>query len=109
MKTIRILTLVLLATLSAAPELLAIQGDAGSPGAFLEYGAGARSIALGKAMTGLANDVSATYFNPAGLVQMNPQMLTLMHTALVEKSYYDYLGYSYPTGRPGLSARPSWP
>jgi FlgD Ig-like domain/Uncharacterised protein family (UPF0164) len=101
MKTIQMLTLALLAILSAAPGLLAIQGDAGSPGAFLEYGAGARSIALGKAMTGLANDVSATYFNPAGLVQMNPQMLTLMHTALVEKSYYDYLGYSYPTRAAG--------
>jgi hypothetical protein len=101
MKTKRISTVVLLTVLGASAELLAIQGDAGSPGAFLEYGAGARSIGMGKAMTGLANDVSATYFNPAGLVQMNPQMLTLMHTALFQLSYYEYLGYSYPTRASG--------
>lgn len=93
-----------IAILFAASSLLALEGDAGSPGAFLEYGAGARSIGIGKAMTGLANDVSATYFDPAGLVQMRTQMVTVMHTALFDKSYYDYLGYSYPTREAGTFA-----
>lgn len=100
----RICALTIIGILVAASGLLALEGDAGSPGAFLEYGAGARSIGFGRAMTGLANDVSATYFNPAGLVQMRTQMLTLMHTPLFEKTYYDYLGYAYPTRYAGTFA-----
>jgi len=42
----------------------------GQPGAFLSYGASARSIGMGRAFVALANDASAAYANPAGMVQI---------------------------------------
>ncbi|MBI5778796.1 MAG: hypothetical protein HZA49_05015, partial [Planctomycetes bacterium] len=39
--------------------------DGGRPGAFLSYSAGARSLAMGKTFVGIADDASATYWNPA--------------------------------------------
>lgn len=41
------------------------QAQTGIP--FDEYGAGARSSAMGQAFTGIADDPSAAYYNPAGL------------------------------------------
>jgi long-chain fatty acid transport protein len=41
------------------------------------YGFGARAIALGGAFTGLADDFSATYYNPAGLAQGDDLRLEL--------------------------------
>ena len=35
-----------------------------------EYGASAKSIAMGQAFTAVANDFSAAYYNPAGLTQI---------------------------------------
>ena len=35
--------------------------------AFLEIGIGARAVAMGNAFVGTANDVTALYWNPAGL------------------------------------------
>lgn len=35
------------------------------------YGVGARALGMGNAFTGVANDFSALYWNPAGLAQMN--------------------------------------
>lgn len=44
-------------------------GGVGTSGAnYLKIDAGARSAALGSAYVGLANDINALYFNPAGLV-----------------------------------------
>ncbi|MDD5455519.1 MAG: hypothetical protein PHV30_00645 [Candidatus Margulisbacteria bacterium] len=42
----------------------------GQPGAFLSFGASARSIGMGRAFVALADDSSAAYFNPAGMVQI---------------------------------------
>ena len=45
-------------------------GDGGQAGAFLRMGVGARAIGMGGAFTGVADDASAVYWNPAGLVQI---------------------------------------
>jgi len=46
--------------------------SAGSPGEYLAtLGNGARALGMGAAFTGLADDASAIYFNPAGLAQVN--------------------------------------
>ncbi len=41
------------------------------------YGIGARSMAMGNAMTGLAQGFDATYFNPAGLAQSRMSQVTM--------------------------------
>jgi len=61
---------------------------------------GARALAMGGAFTGLADDVSATYWNPAALVYLDGKDLTWMHTANNRDSinYQDYLAYAAPLG-----------
>jgi len=71
-------------------------GDYGTPGEFLNWGAGARALGMGRAFTGLADDVSAIYYNPAGLAQQNPFQVSLMHVTLFYDTMYDFAATSYP-------------
>jgi hypothetical protein len=70
--------------------------DGGSAGMFMDYGASPRTLAMGKAFCGLADDAEAAYFNPAGLVQLNSQNVKLAHSMLIE-SRMEYLAYAMPT------------
>jgi hypothetical protein len=70
--------------------------DGGSAGMFMDYGASPRTLAMGKAFCGLADDAEAAYFNPAGLVQLNSQNIKMAHSMLVE-SRMEYLAYAMPT------------
>lgn len=52
--------------------LCGLDGAAGTTGfTFLKVNYSARAAAMGNAYTGLANDASAVFFNPAGLVQIS--------------------------------------
>lgn len=58
-------------------------GDAGTYGAFLSYwGTSARALGMAGSFTGLADDASAMYFNPAGLVQLNTHEITFTHSII---------------------------
>lgn len=61
----------------------------------INYGSGfqinehsARAMALGGAFTGLANDPSAVYFNPAGITQLTGSHLMLGSTLILPKSSF---------------------
>jgi len=54
---------------------------------FDEYGAGARSTAMGQAFTGIADDPSAAYYNPAGLAWAQVQTSIGIRYAKPETSY----------------------
>ncbi len=60
-------------------------------GAFMENGGGARALAMGGAFTAVADDPSATFWNPAGLGQTRARELMLMHAErfgdLVDRSF----------------------
>ncbi len=71
-------------------------GDYGTPGEFLNWGAGARSLGMGKAFTGLADDSAAIYYNPAGLAIQNPLQISLMHVFLFEDTIFDFAAVTYP-------------
>lgn len=87
-----ILSLLLLSQLSFA------QGQAGS--LFLTINPGARSNAMGEAQIGVANDVYATYYNPAGLTNLSTKGFSFMHTSylpnLVDDMSYDFLTFAMP-------------
>jgi len=70
--------------------------DGGKPGAYLSWGAGARSLSMGKAFAGLADDASATYWNPAGLAQLQQKELTSLYSILWEDTSYSFLSYAHP-------------
>ncbi len=59
---------------------LAVAGEAGTAGFLsLRLGAGARSAGMGDAQVSLAEDATATYWNPAGLASVTSTNFTLMH------------------------------
>ncbi len=65
---------------------------------FLTIGVGARGIAMSGAMVAHAGDVSAAYWNPAGLLAIEDKYeLALMHSAYFSGvANYDYAGFSLP-------------
>lgn len=68
-------------------------------GEFLNLGVGGRALGMGSAYSALARDVSATYWNPAGLVNIDYPQIMLMHTeqfAGVVK--YDFGSFAIPYG-----------
>jgi hypothetical protein len=82
--------------------LLWSQGNAGSrfAGEFLALGGGARALSLGSAYVALAEDVTAGYWNPAGLAYLPEAEAHLMHaerfSGLVQ---HDYLAIARPGHR----------
>lgn len=66
---------------------------------------GSRPGGLGKTFTGLADDVNASYYNPGGLALLEKNGITMMHeprgTADLKDMFYDYVAFSYDTGRFG--------
>ncbi|MFO7638412.1 MAG: FlgD immunoglobulin-like domain containing protein [bacterium] len=96
MKIARLLFVLLLAGAAGARE-------GGLPGAFLEYGGSARSIALGKAFTGVADDPQAGFFNPGGLFQLNASEVLAAHSQL-HGARLEYIGYALPTREFGTFA-----
>jgi hypothetical protein len=76
--------------------------DAGSgkyAGEFMAIGVGGRALALGSASVALAGDVTAGYWNPAGLSRLSYPQVGLMHderfAGLVN---YDYGAVAMPVG-----------
>ncbi len=68
-------------------------------GEFIALGVGGRALALGGAYVALANDVTAGYWNPAGLARINYPQIALMHDeqfgSLVN---HDYGAVAIPVG-----------
>jgi hypothetical protein len=64
---------------------------------FLSLGIGARGLAMSNTMTALSDDVTAAYWNPAGLVRMQkPYQLAAMHAEYFAGiAKYDYIGAGY--------------
>ncbi|MDD2772834.1 MAG: PorV/PorQ family protein [Elusimicrobiales bacterium] len=61
---------------------------------FLNLGVGARAMAMGGAYTAIAEDASACYWNPAGLVQINKFSATFMRANYVGDITYQYAAYA---------------
>ncbi len=69
-------------------------------GEFMALGVGGRPSGMGGAFTAVANDVTAGYYNPAGLAFLNYPQISLMHSeqfgSLVN---YDYAAVAIPFGK----------
>jgi hypothetical protein len=65
-------------------------------GQILKMGAGARAAAMGNAYTGLSNDVSAIYWNPAGLCRVDTLSSQFMHTEWFAGIKYEWFGFTCP-------------
>jgi len=68
-------------------------------GEFLSIGVGGRALGLGGAYTALANDVTAGYYNPAGLIHLNYPQISIMHDERFGNLVnYDYAAVAIPYG-----------
>ncbi len=69
----------------------------GTSGAqFLELSPGARATAMGEAFGGVADDVEAVYYNPAGLANLRRVEVSGMHDQLFQGMSYDFLAAAVP-------------
>src|SRR5689334_20942107 len=79
--------------------------DAGTTAAnFLKLGIGPRAIAMGEAQVGLADDVYATYWNPAGLATLKVPEAGFVQNQYVEDISEQYLSYADPRSPLGTLA-----
>ena len=72
------------------------QGQQANPASFLEIGAGARATSVGGAFVALADDVSATHWNPAGLAQLTGPAISIMNRLSVLDTNYANTTVAFP-------------
>lgn len=59
---------------------------------FLKVGVGPRAVAMGESFVAVANDASALFWNPAGLVQFPADQAIASHTEYVADIKHDFFG-----------------
>ncbi|MDK9699092.1 MAG: PorV/PorQ family protein [bacterium] len=88
---IRLIPLLLL------PALVFAQAKVGtSTFQFLKIGPSARAVAMGEAFIGIANDASATYYNPGAMIVMKQPKFMFTHVSYPAGVKYDYVAGIYP-------------
>ncbi len=83
------------------------QGPGSSGVLFLLIAPGARAAGMGESFVSIADDATATYWNPAGLAFQERSQLALMHSnwlpELASDLYYDYATVVRPMGNVGTA------
>ena len=84
---------IIIILLLLSPSRSFADGDAGQAGEFLRYGVGARALGMGRAFTAVADDATAIYWNPGGLIGLEDYRVDgmLMYSELYEKSAVYYV------------------
>lgn len=78
---------------AAAALALAVEihPNAGKTSAsFLKLGLGARAVAMGESYAGIADDIYAVYWNPAGLNNLTKNEFSAMHAEWLQDIRYEY-------------------
>ena len=98
MKYIITIIFIALSVSEIKPQLFPVLGEqrAGiSTAQFLKIGVGGRATAMGDAFVAVANDVSALYWNPAGLTQFSENQVMFAHNQWVVDINHDFIGAVY--------------
>ena len=66
---------------------------------FLKLGAGSRAISMGEAYTAVANDISGTYWNPAGLVNLSATELIFTHNKWLQDITNEFAAFGFRGGK----------
>ncbi|OGS11555.1 MAG: hypothetical protein A2234_02185 [Elusimicrobia bacterium RIFOXYA2_FULL_58_8] len=91
------------AVLALLPSGLLAQSG-GQPGQFMAYGAGARSLGMGGAFFAVADDASASYWNPAALTLLERKEFSAMQASLFADTTLNFFTYAHPTTSKGTWA-----
>lgn len=87
---------------------LCFAGAGTKGGEFLKVGVGERAIGMGGAFCSIADNVTAVYWNPAGLAQLKKRELSAMHLRYLVGVKSEYLGYAQPIGKGTLAGQISF-
>ncbi len=68
---------------------------------FLSIGQGARGLSMGSAFTGVVNDASGIYWNPAAIAEYEGASFVFDHTDLFADIKYNYIAGTYKIGEFG--------
>lgn len=86
--------------------LLASPARAADPGLtvlnFLKLGIGARASSMGDAYVAVAADASATYWNPAGLLQIESKDVLGVHNTWIQDLRHEFAAFGARAGRHGF-------
>ncbi len=91
----KLISAIIITLLLAITSPFSADNDAGRESPF-SMGIGARTLGMGGAFTGLADDASLLFYNPAGLPLLGQQEVTFMHTTLFEGTNYNYAAWVVP-------------
>lgn len=94
--------LVLVCSFSCAYPL----GETGAQ--FLKLGVGARACAMGEAYSGISDDATAIYWNPAGLTQISSPEITVMQNLWLMDMSYQFVAAAYPSPHGSMAAAISY-
>jgi len=75
-----------------------------SSAAFLGIDIGARAAAMGGAFVAVANDLTAIYWNPAGISRLPTVQVAFMHAEFIADTKFDWAALSIPLNRLGSIA-----
>ncbi len=109
LKRIHIILLILsFLTISSNAQLIPVLGSqrAGTSSLqFLKIGVGGRATAMGESFVAVANDISALYWNPAGLMQFDGIGVHFSHSEWLVDLKHEFFGgiYRFSNNAVGLS------
>lgn len=80
------------------------QAKVGTSGVqFLKVGVSARAMGMAEAFIGVADDASALYYNPGGLLQLEKPDHVLTHIVYPAGIAFEYIGSAWPVPRLGAA------
>lgn len=91
----KVLKTLFLVALSLGTMSTAFAESAGQAGAYLKMGVGARALGMGSAFTALADDSTASFWNPAGLARLEKAEASFMHADLTMDREYNFFNYAH--------------
>ncbi len=91
MKKLGLLLLVILTQISNGQTVRKYSND------FLSIGVDAAALGMSNAVTASSNDVNSTYWNPAGLINLEDKQVSFMHASYFANiAQYDFAAYAAP-------------
>ena len=98
MKNISFVLIILIFASGVSAEVTKTGTTAGT---FLNIDVGARAVSMGSAYCTLAEDVSALYWNPAGIARLDRPEALFTHTQWIADVSFNYVGVALPLGTAG--------